>query len=104
MKEALLELAPPPPPTVKRGALGAMLLAAGCVSEEVLTSALAEQRVTGERIGSVLVRLGVDPEDVARMLALQVRMRYLPPPLHVSSPRCLRGGWVRCRSAATSDP
>lgn len=85
MKEALLELAPPPPPTVKRGALGAMLLAAGCVSEEVLTSALAEQRVTGERIGSVLVRLGVDPEDVARMLALQVRMRYLPPPLAVDA-------------------
>jgi len=70
---------------VRRGVLGAMLQAAGCVSADVLASALEEQRATGERIGAVLVRFGVDPEDVARTLALQVRMHYMPPPVHAEA-------------------
>ncbi len=70
---------------VRRGVLGAMLQAAGCVSADVLASALEEQRATGERIGAVLVRFGVDPEDIARTLALQVRMRYMPPPVQAEA-------------------
>ncbi|HEU5208530.1 MAG TPA: ATPase, T2SS/T4P/T4SS family [Longimicrobiales bacterium] len=86
MTEALLEHITQSADIVRRGALGAMLQSAGCVSADLLASALAEQRVTGERIGTVLVRAGVDPEDVARMLALQVRMRYLSPPVRADPP------------------
>ncbi len=66
---------------IARGALGTMLVAAGVISPELLASALEEQRTTRERIGEVLVRRGVDAEAIARVLALQLRMRYLPAPV-----------------------
>jgi type IV pilus assembly protein PilB len=64
-----------------RGTLGHLLLSAGAVSDERLASAVEEQRRTRERLGVVLIRHGVDPEQVARALARQMRLPYLAPPL-----------------------
>lgn len=61
--------------------LGRLLLEAGAVTERALEAALDEQRETRERLGEILVRRGVDPEHVARALALQLRLPYAPPPL-----------------------
>ncbi|MGH7444902.1 MAG: GspE/PulE family protein [Longimicrobiales bacterium] len=75
----------PPHATLERGVLGAMLVAAGVVTADLLASALAEQRGTRERIGAVLVRRGVDPEAIARVLALQLRMKYQPAPVRAET-------------------
>ncbi|MBI4409073.1 MAG: Flp pilus assembly complex ATPase component TadA [Gemmatimonadetes bacterium] len=61
--------------------LGQLLLSAGAVREAELAAALAEQRRTRERLGEVLARRGVDPEQVARALAAQLRLGYAEPPL-----------------------
>ena len=112
MTEALLEQEIRTEPRVRRGVLGAMLQSAGCITADMVAQAVEEQRTTGERIGAVLVRLGADPEDVARTLALQVRMRYMGPPLRVdpaavalvnaSLARRLRALPVRCDERAVT--
>ncbi|HEX7120116.1 MAG TPA: ATPase, T2SS/T4P/T4SS family [Longimicrobiales bacterium] len=61
--------------------LGRLLVAAGAIAEAQLDAALEEQRRTRERLGEVLVRRGVDPEHVARALAVQLRLPYAEPPL-----------------------
>lgn len=61
--------------------LGRMLVDGGAVSEAQVETALEEQRETRERLGSILVRGGADPEAVARALAAQLRLEYAPPPL-----------------------
>ena len=61
--------------------LGRLLIAAGAASDEQVDGALEEQRETRERVGSILVRRGVEPEAVARALAEQLRLPYSPPPL-----------------------
>jgi type IV pilus assembly protein PilB len=63
------------------GPLGQMLLAAGAIDETELEAALAEQRRTGERIGAVLARRGLDAEPIARTLAKQLRLPYIAAPL-----------------------
>jgi len=63
--------------------LGRLLVAAGAVRETELAAALEEQRATRERLGEILVRRGVDPEQIARALAAQLRLPYAPPPLRV---------------------
>ncbi len=61
--------------------LGEVLVGWGVVNEGRLGDALAEQRATGERLGAVLLRRGVDPESLARGLATQLRLDYVAPPL-----------------------
>jgi len=78
--------APPPPApgrpdASRRRLLGDLLLAAGVVKRVQLDAALAEQRSCRERLGVLLVRSGVDPEQVARALADQLRLPYAAPPL-----------------------
>ncbi|HSJ23352.1 MAG TPA: ATPase, T2SS/T4P/T4SS family [Longimicrobiales bacterium] len=63
------------------GPLGRMLVAAGAIDDGELAAALEEQRRTGERLGQVLHRRGLDAEALARTLARQLRLPYLAPPL-----------------------
>jgi type IV pilus assembly protein PilB len=76
-------------PARAAGPLGQMLLASGAITNEQLEAALAEQRRTGERLGVVLVRHGSDAEQVARMLARQLRLPHAAAPLQ-SEPAALR--------------
>jgi type IV pilus assembly protein PilB len=71
------------------GPLGQMLLSAGTIDEAELAAALEEQRRTGERLGVVLERRGTEAEAIARTLARQLRLPYLPPPLQ-SHPHATR--------------
>lgn len=61
--------------------MGQMLVAAGSISEPELSAALEQQRRTGQRLGAVLEARGLDGEVVARTLARQLKLPYLPPPL-----------------------
>ncbi|MFO7893378.1 MAG: ATPase, T2SS/T4P/T4SS family [Longimicrobiales bacterium] len=61
--------------------LGQVLIDDGAVAPDAVEAALGEQAESRERIGSILVRRGVDPEAVARGLARQLRLSYAPPPL-----------------------
>lgn len=61
---------------------GQLLVERGIVSPGQLESALERQPAVGERLGEVLVRLGVvDHEAVASTLARQLGLTYAPPPL-----------------------
>lgn len=58
--------------------LGALLIEDGLINEAQLASALAESTQTGERIGETVVRHGwATEDDIARLLAEQVRLDYL---------------------------
>jgi type II secretory ATPase GspE/PulE/Tfp pilus assembly ATPase PilB-like protein len=61
--------------------LGQLLLADGCVSAAQLDAALTEQRTTRERLGEILARAGTDPERIARALAQQLKLPFVPAPL-----------------------
>jgi type II secretory ATPase GspE/PulE/Tfp pilus assembly ATPase PilB-like protein len=61
--------------------LGQLLLADGCVSAAQLDAALTEQRATRERLGEILARAGTDPERIARALAQQLKLPFVPAPL-----------------------
>ena len=62
--------------------LGRLLLDTGAITREALSRALEEQRQTGERLGTTLVRMkACGEEDVARGLARQLNLAYVPPPL-----------------------
>lgn len=63
------------------GPLGQMLIASGAATTKDVEAALAEQARTGERIGAILVRRGVDAEHVARILARQLRLPHASAPL-----------------------
>jgi type IV pilus assembly protein PilB len=77
-------------PTSKTpGPLGQVLLTAGAIDQTELDAALAEQRRTGERLGAVLARRGLDGEQVARALARQLRLPHLTAPLQ-PQPAALR--------------
>jgi len=57
--------------------LGDSLMTAGLVTEEKMSIALQKQQVTGERLGEILVRLGIVSEfDLARMLAYQKGVEF----------------------------
>jgi type IV pilus assembly protein PilB len=71
------------------GPLGQMLLDAGAISQAELDAALAEQRRTGDRVGAILCRHGLDDEVVARTLARQLRLPHLTAPLQ-PQPAALR--------------
>jgi type IV pilus assembly protein PilB len=63
------------------GPLGQVLIAAGAIDQAELDAALTEQRRTGEKLGVVLARRGLDPELLARTLARQLGLPHLPAPL-----------------------
>ncbi|CAN5886881.1 GspE/PulE family protein [soil metagenome] len=63
------------------GPLGQMLIAAGAIDQVELDAALTEQRRSGERIGAVLSRRGLDGEQIARALAKQLRLTHVTAPL-----------------------
>ncbi|HEX6309025.1 MAG TPA: ATPase, T2SS/T4P/T4SS family [Longimicrobiales bacterium] len=67
------------------GPLGQMLAASGAITPDQLQDALAQQARTGERLGAVLVRMGVDAEQVARMLARQLRLPHATAPLQADA-------------------
>jgi type IV pilus assembly protein PilB len=76
----MVTAAPAPAPVSPPRIFGRLLVDEGALSTAGLDAALAEQARTGERLGSVLVRTGsVDPEVVARLLARQLGLAYLPP-------------------------
>ena len=55
--------------------LGDLLIAEGLITREQLSSALAEQKATGHRLGYVLVKLGVIQElEVTKIIGRQYRM------------------------------
>src|SRR5688572_17129213 len=61
--------------------IGQLLLAAQHITEDLLATALREQRTTRERLGDILVRHGVAPRCIAQALAQQLRLTYMDPPL-----------------------
>src|SRR3989338_5202808 len=62
----------------RRGVLGSLLVERGLLSAEELERALAEQRRTGEFVGTVLARLGLlAPERALPVLAEQAGMPYV---------------------------
>jgi type II secretory ATPase GspE/PulE/Tfp pilus assembly ATPase PilB-like protein len=65
--------------------LGRLLVDAGATDETELAAALDEQRRTRERLGAILERRGADPEQIARALALQLRLPYAEAPLRPRS-------------------
>jgi type IV pilus assembly protein PilB len=71
------------------GPLGQVLLASGAIDRAELEAALGEQRRTGERLGVVLCRRGLDAEQVARALARQLRLGHAAAPLQ-PEPAALR--------------
>jgi type IV pilus assembly protein PilB len=72
----------PSPPGGGSRILGALLLEEGALRPPQLERALREQDQTGERLGEVVARLGLAPEErVARALARQLGLPFLSPPL-----------------------
>lgn len=61
--------------------LGGLLVDDGALTATEVDAALEEQRETRERLGSILLRRGLDPEALARALGRQLRLAYAPPPL-----------------------
>ena len=73
--------------------LGRLLVDTGVISRRALTRALEEQRQTGERLGTALVRMGLcGEEDVARALGRQLNLPYAPPPLEAGKDALPRVG------------
>src|SRR5918994_945794 len=61
-----------------RKKLGECLIQAGLITEDDLQSALTEHKLTGERLGAVLVRLNLATErQIAKALAYQLGSPYL---------------------------
>jgi GSPII_E N-terminal domain. len=61
-----------------RKKIGECLIQAGLISEEDLQVALAEHKKTGERVGSVLVRLNLASEkQITKALAYQLGFPYI---------------------------
>lgn len=69
--------------------LGKVLLSAGLISEEQLSTALRKHFETGKRLGQILISMNmVKSEDVGRMLEKKlripyVRLKHFSPPRHV---------------------
>ena len=68
---------PQPAPRV----LGQMLVSSANITAEELAGALAQQQRTRQRLGEILLQRGLDPEQLARTLAAQLRLPYAEPPL-----------------------
>ena len=71
---------------VRSASLGQLLVQGGVLSPAALETGLQHQRASGERLGRVLVSLDlVGAEVIARMLASQLALPYVPPPLECSA-------------------
>ncbi|MCY1031829.1 general secretion pathway protein GspE [Corallococcus sp. BB11-1] len=57
--------------------LGEQLVLAGVLTPELLSRALARQQETGQKLGECLVRLGVDETPVLRLLAQELKTRFV---------------------------
>ncbi|AEH45742.1 type II secretion system protein E [Thermodesulfatator indicus DSM 15286] len=58
--------------------IGQLLKEAGCITEEHIRFALVEQQATGERLGEILVRLGlVTDAEIAQVLAQQSNLPFI---------------------------
>ncbi|NRD49910.1 general secretion pathway protein GspE [Corallococcus exiguus] len=57
--------------------LGEQLILDGVLTPEVLSRALARQKETGLKLGECLVRLGVDETPVLRLLAQELKTRFV---------------------------
>jgi hypothetical protein len=80
----------PRPEEHVRRKIGDRLLRAGLISDRDLQVALAEQALTGERLGAVLVRLElVSERQVARTLAQQLGLAYVNLTDHPPDPAAL---------------
>ena len=81
--------------------LGRILLETGTITRRTLTRALDEQQQTGERLGTTLVRIrACGEEDVARGLARQLNLPYVPPPLEAGKDALPRVGESLARANA----
>lgn len=79
--------------------LGRILLDTGAIARGALTRALHEQRQTGERLGTTLVRMkACGEEEVAQALARQLNLPYVPPPLEAGEDALPRVGESLARS------
>ncbi len=79
--------------------LGRILLDTGAIAREALTRALQEQRQTGDRLGTTLVRMrACGEEEVAQALARQLNLPYVPPPLEAGEDALPRVGESLARS------
>ncbi|WP_448208447.1 GspE/PulE family protein [Azospirillum sp. sgz302134] len=76
------QAAPLEPPTALREELAAYLLDRGLVTRPILDAALAEQRVTGESLGSILVRNGfVARADIQEAQTRHEAADHMPEPV-----------------------
>ncbi|RKG88317.1 general secretion pathway protein GspE [Corallococcus terminator] len=57
--------------------LGEQLVLDGVLTPDVLNRALARQQETGQKLGECLVRLGVDETPVLRLLAQELKTRFV---------------------------
>ncbi|RKH49574.1 general secretion pathway protein GspE [Corallococcus llansteffanensis] len=57
--------------------LGEQLVLDGVLTPELLSRALARQQETGQKLGECLVRLGVDETPVLRLLAQELKTRFV---------------------------
>ena len=84
-------LATPPGDPVHADRLGDLLLSQGLLTREQLAHALHEQRTTHQRLGFVLVRLGlIDELELTKVLARQYRMPAVDLSKFEVDPRMLR--------------
>ncbi|MEJ5337782.1 MAG: type IV pilus assembly ATPase PilB [Thermus sp.] len=75
-----LGLPVPPPPSGPSGAemrLGELLVEKGLISRDTLEEALVEQEKTGDLLGRILVRKGLDEKALYRVLAEQNGLEFL---------------------------
>ncbi|MDR7544994.1 MAG: hypothetical protein QN120_12175, partial [Armatimonadota bacterium] len=69
---------PPRSLTRRRIPLGELLVEAGLITRQQLDQALQSQRVTGHRLGRVLVSMGLaTPEAIARAVAGQLGIEFV---------------------------
>jgi type IV pilus assembly protein PilB len=57
--------------------IGEQLISDGVLTTEMLTRALERQKATGQKLGECLVRLGLDETPVLRLLAQELKTRFV---------------------------
>jgi type IV pilus assembly protein PilB len=57
--------------------IGEQLISDGVLTPEMLSRALERQKATGQKLGECLVRLGVDETPVLRLLAQELKTRFV---------------------------
>jgi len=71
--------------------LGDMLVAQGVISPTQLSGALAEQKRSGRRLGSVLIDdLAVSEDSIAQALSIQLKLPYIELTFDMINPRIVK--------------